>query len=179
MFSQQSITFGKVQKQIKCEMVNSRVSKSALQQSAESTYTAPQPIIPALEGYQSADSDIDDSSLDTEEESNFDEYDDPNDNLDMPEPEDIKEKLESVTVSGLSNGESFDHISESESLTDSFSSKRVERIQALEKRLLGKGIEEKVPEKGKREKAGKKKPMRKAKEVKGQRKLDIPGSAKR
>ncbi|KAF3431325.1 hypothetical protein FNV43_RR26056 [Rhamnella rubrinervis] len=179
MFTQQSITFGKVQKRVKCEMVNSLVSESALQQSAENTYTAPQPIVPALEGYQSAHSDVDDSALDIEEESNFYEYDDPNDNLDMSEPEDIEEKLESVSVSELSNGDSFDHISESKSLTDSFSSKRLERVQALEKKLLGKGIEEKVPEKGKRMKAGNKKPLRKAKEVKGQRKLDIPGSAKR
>lgn len=181
MFSRQNVTFGKIQKQIKCEMVNSKVSESALEQSSENSSSAPQPIVPEFEGYQSADFEMDDSSPDIGEESNSDEYDDTNDNLDMEtEPEDIDEKLESVTVSELSDGDGFEQRSESESWTDSLSSKRLERIHALEKKLLGKGTEENIPDQVKKEKgAGKKKLTRKAREAKGQKKLDIPGSAKR
>lgn len=132
-----------------------------------------------MEGYQSDLSDKENSSLNTGEDNSSDEYDEPNDNLDMPEPEDVGENLESIATSELSDGDIFEQRSESESSLDSVSSKGLERIKALEKKLLDKGMQEKVPRKGKGERVGKKKLLVKGKEAKGRRKLDIPGSAKR
>ncbi|XP_015884219.3 uncharacterized protein LOC107419902 [Ziziphus jujuba] len=176
MFSRQSISFGKVQKEIKCEIVKSQISDSAIEQSADRTYTEE---VPEVEGYQNGLSDMDDSSLEMGVENRSDEYDEPNDNFDMQEPEDVGENLESITASELSDGDSLEQRSESESSLDLVSLKRLERIEALEKKLLGKGMEEKVPSKGKGEKIRKKKLLAKGKEVKDQRKLGIPGSAKR
>ncbi|KAK9277083.1 hypothetical protein L1049_006622 [Liquidambar formosana] len=63
--SKQSITFGKIQKLIKCEITNSRSPDSTSEQSTDDTYTSPQVTDPALEADSPTDFDIVDSSLDS------------------------------------------------------------------------------------------------------------------
>ena len=59
-FSKQSITFSKIQKQIKCEITNSGSPNVTYQQSANRTYTDPQTTVPSFDGTPVSDFDIDD-----------------------------------------------------------------------------------------------------------------------
>ena len=186
MFSRQAITFGKIQKQIKCEMMNPRTSESALEQAStdENTYDSPQLEVHGLREDQGEDSETNDHSLDEEwEHSASDEYDIPDDELNMSEWEDISENLDSITITELShNDDEIEQTTESEFIGESLSS-NIERIQALENELLSKGKEGKVPGRklplrAKGGKVPKKNPAAKRKEVKVP-KLDIPGSSKR
>ncbi|GMN41681.1 hypothetical protein TIFTF001_010902 [Ficus carica] len=186
MFSRQAITFGKIQKQIKYEMMNPRTSESDLEQAStdENTYDSPQLEVHGLREDQCEDSETNDHSLDEEwEHSASDEYDVPDDELNISEWEDISENLDSITITELShNNDDIEQTTESEFIGESLSS-NIERIQALENELLSKGKEGKVPERklplrAKGGKVPKKNPAAKRKEVKVP-KLDIPGSSKR
>lgn len=130
-FSSQSITFGKVQKQIKCELVNSQGPDSDEEQSKTAprlnalkpvtvnyiargpkpaTDAAPRTSIdnytdPKLTisalGDHKVDSDLDDSSLDTLEGTVSDEYDGSDVEIIGPELDDFVENLKTSTVSDI------------------------------------------------------------------------------
>ncbi|PON46579.1 Nucleotide-binding alpha-beta plait domain containing protein [Parasponia andersonii] len=187
MFSRQSISFGKIQKQIKCKMIDSRTSDSDLEQSTANINAAPKLIVDGFGEDQSANSDTVYSSPDEWVKGASVEYEDPDDELNRSELEDINENMDFVTVSELNHGDSFEERKESLTTRNSLSlemeqnhgdsfeertesvttrdslSPEMERIRALEKKLLAKGKEEKIPGK---------KLLVKSKEV-------IPGSAKR
>lgn len=188
MFSRQTITFGKIQKQIKCEMMNSQISDSALEQASADNITQDSPHVEVLglssRDDQSQDSETNDSSLDEWENGSFvEDYDDPADELHMAERKDISENLDSITVPELSHSDDhFEQMIEFESIGDSLPS-NIDRIRALENKLLAKGKEENVPGrnlpvKAKGRKNPKKKPAGKEKEVKVP-KFGVAGSAKR
>lgn len=157
--------------------MSSQTSDSDLEQSVGKTYATPQLKADGLGEDRSADSDTDDSSPDKWETSASVEYEDPDDDeIDMSELEDVNENLDIVPVSELNYSDSFEGRTESVTTRDSHSS-AIERIRALEKKLLAKWKEEKAPGKkllvkAKGEKASKKNSVVKRKEV-------IPGSAKR
>lgn len=99
IFSTQSITFGKIQKKIKCELTNS-FSPNSVQQSA---HTTPQLRIPVLEEDPAADFDMVDSSW---EETASDESDGPDD--DEIKLEDTSDNLESIVVTKVNGSENME-----------------------------------------------------------------------
>lgn len=151
-FSGQSITFGKAQKQIRCERMNSSSPKSFDKHSADDAHRDPKLTVTDLEEGPVADLDENEDSIDAgiEAASNSS---DPDGELDLAELEGVRENLEFVSVSEL-NG--IDNRKQAKiSAIDSFSSNQIKKIQAIEKKLVAKGKVKKVP------------------------KLEIPGSAKR
>ncbi|KAM6562128.1 hypothetical protein CsatB_022126 [Cannabis sativa] len=184
LFSKQNVSFGKVQKQIKCEIINSKTSDSSLTQSSSNTYGVPPLKVKAesLREVQIADSDTDtnDSSPNEWEKSSYVETEDVGNELLMSELEDGMENLNLVNALENNSSDRFEEGTESESRTDDNSvSSEVETIRALEKKLLAKlgkegkaGPKKKLGAKAKGEKASKKKQVVKTKEA-------IPGSAKR
>lgn len=74
MFSSQSVQFGKIQKRIKCELVDSQPLNSEQKKSTDNHIT-PRLAVSGLEGGQNAVAELDVSSLDTWEETMPDEYD--------------------------------------------------------------------------------------------------------
>ncbi|CAK7326953.1 unnamed protein product [Dovyalis caffra] len=158
----QSIAFGKIQKQIKCEMKNSSSSSSFDDKSAgsfssdtaksddldDSFDDLPPPLVASvMEGQLNADFKMDDSFFE-ESVSDTSEADD----LDK-ELEDITENVESLSTSDLSGRDSSE--SRMEPATGSLSLKKQDKKRVSKKKIIAKGGGQKVP------------------------KLDIPGSAKR
>ncbi|KAF5443193.1 hypothetical protein F2P56_035772 [Juglans regia] len=179
IFSSQSIMFGKIEKQIKCDIMNPRSPSSSHVQSTAISNSASELRVPDFEGYQT-DSNVDDSSLDSWEEITSDESDNPDNKLIGANVGDIREDLKSISAVKLNSVDSME--ARTDPLAHSFSSK-IERIPAPEKQLLAQGKREKVSEKklhvkAKGEKAPAKKPVGKEKREKVP-KLAIPGSAKR
>jgi hypothetical protein len=171
--------FGKIQKQISCEIMNSQSPNSAHVQSTDIPHTVSQLTVLDVEGNRNTDSIVDDSSLHSWE-NNSDESDDPDTELVRENVEDISENLESISVSKVIGDDNME--ARTDSLTPSFSSKK-EKTWAPEKKLLAEGKGEKVPEKKlhvkvKGENVLEKKPRAKEKREKVP-KLGIPGSAKR
>lgn len=180
MFSRQSIMFGKIQKQIKCEIMDSQSPNPAHVQSTDIPYTVSHLAVLDLEGDRNRDSNMDDSSLNSWEENNSDESDDLDTELIRADVEDISENLESISVLKVTGDDSME--AKTDSLTHSFSPKK-ERTWAPEKKLLAEGKRDKVPEKKlhvkvKGENVLEKKPRAKEKREKVL-KLGVPGSAKR
>ena len=170
MFSKQSITFGKIQKQINCEITNSGSPNFTYQQSADGIYTDPQTTVPSLDGTPVSDFDIDDSLLDDVwEETGSGESDGPDDleedmasDLDMDitsletwqettsdesnaldneqpttmEWENVREKLESFSISDMGVDDRLEPIMES--AISSLSSRQLEEIWEVENKPLGK-----------------------------------------
>lgn len=128
-------------------------------------------------GDQEVDSDMDDVTLDTLDETvSDDEYDGPDVVILGPEPEELKETLQTSTVSDLTGGDndSIELTTESEPSADSSSSKQ----------LVVKSKEEKVPRKKqavkvKVEGTPKKKKLTVKEKAPKVPKLVIPGSSKR
>uniref|UniRef100_A0A2N9EC14 RRM domain-containing protein n=1 Tax=Fagus sylvatica TaxID=28930 RepID=A0A2N9EC14_FAGSY len=179
MFSRQTIMFGKIQKQINCDIIQS--PSSAHVQSTDIPYTSPPLTVLALEEDLNKASNVVASSLGSWEEITSDELDNTDDEFVRAEVGDSRENLETVGLLKINVGDNSME-PRKDSLTDSSSSK-LERVQVLEKKLLAKGKGEKVPEKKlhakvKGEKVPEKKLLAKEKRVKIP-KLDIPGSAKR
>ncbi len=179
MFSRQTIMFGKIQKQINCDIIQS--PSSAHVQSTDIPYTSPPLTVLALEEDLNKASNVVASSLGSWEEITSDELDNTDDEFVRAEVGDSRENLETVGLLKINVGDNSME-TRKDSLTDSSSSK-LERVQVLEKKLLAKGKGEKVPEKKlhakvKGEKVPEKKLLAKEKRVKIP-KLDIPGSAKR
>ncbi|KAH7570232.1 hypothetical protein JRO89_XS05G0072100 [Xanthoceras sorbifolium] len=152
IFSKQSISFGKIQEQIKCEMMNSTSSKFVDEHSADSAYNNVELTTPGLEEEPDADSNVDYDTSDSWMEAAFD-GSDPDGELDLAKMEDIRENLEIVSVSELNGKDNKKQ--DKKSSRDSSSSNQRKKIQAIKKKQIAKGDVKKVP------------------------KLDIPGSAKR
>ncbi|RVW47220.1 hypothetical protein CK203_070182 [Vitis vinifera] len=169
MFSEQNITFGKIQKQIKCEITNSGSPNVTYEQSAVSTFTDPQSTVPSFDETPASDFDIENFSLDVWEETASEKSDGPDDlegdmasDFDMDitsldtwqetasdesnalddeqkitvEREDVRENLESFSISEMDGDDRLEPSIESAS--DSLSSKQLEEIWALENKPLGK-----------------------------------------
>ncbi|KAG2702134.1 hypothetical protein I3760_06G076100 [Carya illinoinensis] len=176
IFSSQSIMFGKIQKQIKCDIMNPRSPSSSHVQSTTISNSASELRVPDFEGYQT-DSNMDDSSLDSWEQITSDESDNLDNKLIGANVGDIKEDLELIRAMTLNSDDSME--ARTDPLAHSFSSK-IERIPAPEKQLLAEGKRENVSEKKVHVKAKipAKKPVAKEKREKVP-KLAIPGSARR
>ncbi|KAL5826591.1 hypothetical protein ACOSQ4_018388 [Xanthoceras sorbifolium] len=97
IFSKQSISFGKIQKQIKCEMMNSTSSKFVDEHSADSAYNNVELTAPGLEEEPDADSNVDYDTSDSWMETASD-GSDPYGELDLAKMEDTRENLEVVSV---------------------------------------------------------------------------------
>ncbi|KAA8533101.1 hypothetical protein F0562_033366 [Nyssa sinensis] len=139
MFSRQSITFGKIQKQIKCEIMNLDSLSSAYEQSNDGTYNAPQLEVLSLErDPPDADFDMDHPSPDSWEETASDEFEGVS-----AQWEDIEENIEPFSLSEPSSGDSMEQITES--ATNSLSSQQQEKIRANGKKLVAKRKGVKVP----------------------------------
>ncbi|KAL5826587.1 hypothetical protein ACOSQ4_018384 [Xanthoceras sorbifolium] len=152
IFSKQSISFGKIQKQIKCEMMNSTSSKFVDEHSAHSAYNNVELTAPGLEEEPDADSNVDYDTSDSWMEAASD-GSDPYGELDLAKMEDIRENLEIVSVLELNGRDNKKQ--DKKSSRDSSSSNQRKKIQVIKKKQIAKGDVKKVP------------------------KLDIPGSAKR
>ncbi|KAL4639193.1 hypothetical protein ACB092_03G199900 [Castanea dentata] len=179
IFARQTIEFGKIQKQINCDIIQS--PSSAHVQSTGITNISPRLAVLGLEEDLNTASNVDGSSLDSWEKTTSDESNDRDDEFVRAELGDSRENLETVGVLKINVGNNSME-PRMDSLTDSSSSK-LERVQVLEKKLVAKGKGEKVPVKKlhtkvKGEKVPKKKLVVKEKRVKIP-KLGIPGSAKR
>ncbi|XP_075656915.1 uncharacterized protein LOC142627022 isoform X1 [Castanea sativa] len=179
LFSRQTIEFGKIQKQINCDIIQS--PSSAHVQSTGISNISPRLAVLGLEEDLNTAFNVDGSSLDSWEETTSDESNDRDDEFVRAEVGDSRENLETVGVLKINVGNNSLE-PRKDSLTDSSSSK-LERVQVLEKKLVAKGKGEKVPEKKlhakeKGEKVSEKKLVIKEKRVKIP-KLGIPGSAKR
>ncbi|KAM7464597.1 hypothetical protein LguiA_032718 [Lonicera macranthoides] len=137
IYSKESIAFGKVRKQIKCEIVNSSSLDSASQQSVNKTARGPQLAVlssektPVLESYMA------NRSVDPPVETLSDEYD--NEDVIITTWEDTKESLEYLISSEPSIGEQ-----RKESAIDLAPSKQQEKILANGKTLVTK-TREKTP----------------------------------
>ncbi|KAF5741043.1 hypothetical protein HS088_TW10G00038 [Tripterygium wilfordii] len=180
-FSGQSIVFGKMQKQIKCEIVNSSSPNSVSENFAKNTYDEPKPVVPSLEQEPYIVLDVDESSVNLRMEAASDESDESPDDLDIEKLDDVRENVEFVTASEGNTGSSpanrpegidalDNKVSAKESkekfmMSDNLeSSDPLERIKALEERLLA------------REKAFLKKSRTKAMEE-NDTILEVPGSS--
>lgn len=152
LFSREIIAFGKVQKQIRCEMVNSSSSNSVDGHSSDDTSGYPKIKVYGFEEDPGAHFDDNEDSYGSVMEALSDGFE-PDDELDFAELEEVREDLEFVTVSELNGSNNTKPAKKS--ATDSSSANQRKKIQAIEKKLTAKGKVKKFP------------------------KLNIPGSAKR
>ncbi|KAF9677544.1 hypothetical protein SADUNF_Sadunf08G0118600 [Salix dunnii] len=156
-FSKKSIAFGKIQKQIKCEMKNSSSLSSAgsfasdisKSDGMDDSFDDPLLMNSVTEGEKNVDSKTDDSFFE-ESVPDIDESDDLDEEL---EDENVESVVESVSKSDPSGHDSSEP--RMEAAADSLSSKKQHKKQASKKKIVAKGGGKKVV------------------------KLEIPGSAKR
>ncbi|KAM7468615.1 hypothetical protein LguiB_016177 [Lonicera macranthoides] len=137
IYSKESIAFGKVRKQIKCEIVNSSSLDSASQQSVNKTARGPQLAVLSSEKTPGLESYMANRSVDPPVETLSDEYD--NEDVIITTWEDTKESLEYLISSEPSIGEQ-----RKESAIDLAPSKQQEKILANGKTLVTK-TREKTP----------------------------------
>lgn len=176
-FSGQNIQFGKIEKQIKCEMVNSLSDTPAHEKSSDNEYATHEVAVSGWVDNLNADSDMNDSSSVLSLESVSDKIDDQDDEFDGVE---LEEGNESDPSGGDDMKGTFKHTE------DSTSSSRLERIKALEKKLLAREKQQSVPKEQKGQKLERVRSNEKKVVAKGNRqkapkeqkvqKLDIPGS---
>lgn len=180
MFSQQSITFGKIEKLIKCEKIDMPKSDSVIERSEDSACSAAEHMIVGTVQYESDDVHVDDSSLDTREVNASYENDNLDNELSSSELENIRENVETATIAEPSDDNGFKRRTESESPTHSPSSGKYQEFEKnqLCKRKEESGHGENIVVEGNRDKSSKKKLHVKDKQVKVPE-LNIPGSAKR
>lgn len=152
IFSRQSIAFGKIQKQIKYEMMNSSSPKPASEKSVDSDH-APRVAETSVENDLDADSDMENPSFNSRGETVTGEYDSEDDEHVSTVREDKGEIFEKFNIVEASGDDS--RVLKEESLTNSLSSKQQEKSWAKKKKLMVKKKGEKAP------------------------KLKIPGSANR
>lgn len=153
IFSRQSIAFGKVQKQIKCEITDPQLPDSAHKRSSEDSYALPVLAMEEDVDVVAADIVIDDGSLQSGEEDSFDESDGLNDDLDIDRLEYVMDEEESSEALEMDFDNSL--IPEMESTSKATSLNKPERPKAVKKKSQPKTKGEKI------------------------QKLNIPGSAKR
>lgn len=168
--------FGKIQKQIRCAIINPQSASSSHVQSEAISNSASELRLPRYQTY----SNLDDSSLDSWEEITLDKSDNPDSKIIGANVGVIREELESMGAMKLNGDDSTE--AGTDPSAHPFSS-TIERILAPEKHLLAEGKREKVSEKklhvkAKGKKVPEKKPVSKEKREKVP-KLAIPGSAKR
>ncbi|TXG56359.1 hypothetical protein EZV62_017672 [Acer yangbiense] len=152
VFSTQSISFGKIQKQIKCEMMNSTSSKFLDEHSTDNAYNNVELTASGLEEEPDVDSNVNYDTSDSWMEAASD-GSDPDGEVDSAKLEDIRENLEIVSVSELNGRDSKKP--DKKFARDSSSSNQRKKIQVIEKKQTAKGKVKNVP------------------------KLSVPGSAKR
>lgn len=166
MFSKRSLAFGKIQKQIKCEVVKSGSSNVTYKQSPDSAKTDPQSRVPSFDESPTSDFDIDNLSSDVWEETASENSDGPddlegdmasdfemditfldtwNETTDESNAMDDEQQVTAEVEAVRENLESFsvskinrDYRLEpsTESGSDLLSSRLVEEIQALEKKPI-------------------------------------------
>ncbi|PKI56219.1 uncharacterized protein LOC116210083 [Punica granatum] len=108
-FSRRSITFGKVQKQIECEIENRRSSISADGESENELYAAAsRPMDLDVEGEPAVSSVVDDSFSDSREDLTSEQEDDADGDFVEAEFEETYEDMESLTLSELNSSNSVD-----------------------------------------------------------------------
>ncbi|KAF2325357.1 hypothetical protein GH714_027074 [Hevea brasiliensis] len=102
-FSGQNVAFGRIQKQIKCVMTNSHSSISSDDESADSSYSGSNLMVPAPEEDKSSHFDMDDSSF--EETS-------PEDGFVTEKLQDVVDNLESFSISELDSNDNMESMTE-------------------------------------------------------------------
>ncbi|XP_021293044.1 uncharacterized protein LOC110423210 [Herrania umbratica] len=173
-FSGHNIMFGRIQKQIKCEMMNLLCQNPAHEELSDKDSITPEVAVPGLGDCPNTDCDMNISCSDLS-------FDDQDEEFDRVEQGEGRDNLNVISESGPSNGD--------ERAADSTSSNQLERIRALEQKLLARGKHQGVPKEQKGQKLERiggieKKPLAKGKQQKDPQeqkvqKLNIPGSAKR
>lgn len=164
LYTGQAITFGKIQKQIKCELLNVQSSSSSLKLS-KNLNAAPQ-LVARFEEVSNEDSNLDGSALSSWDEANSsDDLDDLDYQMNGEEQEDDEDNQESVSTLGVDHDDSVEMRIDPEII--SLPSEQVDRNHAAE---------QKSSAKVKQENARKKKPISKEKTKKV---LDVPGSSRR
>ncbi|KAI4314281.1 hypothetical protein L6164_027206 [Bauhinia variegata] len=152
LYSGQSIAFGKIQKQINCELLKSQSSSSAGLELSETLNTAPQLVVPAFEDYPSEGYYLDDPALNSWDGVISYDSGELGKQIDTEEVEDFEENEEP------------------------FAALEADSDDDAETNLLS--SEQESPSKLKMENVSKKKSASKDK-AKKLPKLDVPGSAKR
>ncbi|ESW29495.1 hypothetical protein PHAVU_002G074900 [Phaseolus vulgaris] len=161
LYTGQTITFGKIQKQIKCELLNAHSSSPPLKIS-ENLSAAPENMVTTFEEDSNEDSNSDDdSALSSWDETNSDDLDDLDNLMDGEEQEDDGGIQESVTALRVDDDDSAELRISPE--TNSPPSEQVDRNSTAEAKV-------------KQENARKKKPTSKEKAKKD---LNVPGSSRR
>ncbi|KHN28669.1 hypothetical protein glysoja_025403 [Glycine soja] len=164
LYTGQAITFGKIQKQIKCELLNVQSSSSSLKLS-KNLNAAPQ-LVARFEEVSNEDSNLDGSALSSWDEANSsDDLDDLDYQMNGEEQEDDEDNQESVSTLGVDHDDSVEMRIDPEIC--SLPSEQVDRNHAAE---------QKSSAKVKQENARKKKPTSKDRDKKV---LGVPGSSRR
>lgn len=150
IFSRQMISFGKIQKQIKFELMNSNNSKSVHKDSADSPYSDTELKVSGVEDDPNADWDVDDDNpMDSWTEVASD-ASDPDDELDLAKLEDIRENLELVSVSELNGDNIAKQCAKSATYSSSPSKQKKTGKELIAKGKAKKAPKLKVPESVKR-----------------------------
>ncbi|KAJ4838621.1 hypothetical protein Tsubulata_019389 [Turnera subulata] len=128
LFSRQPVAFGRIQKQIRCEMINQSSSNTPNGESKSSLFFKPQIVASALQGHSGADLDTDDAFV-KETESGF---------SDSSDNELIATDLEDVSVG---SSELKDHDGEKPKIEPGTgpSLKRLDKSRAPKKKSIAKG----------------------------------------
>lgn len=134
IFSRQSIAFGKIQKQIKYEMMNSSSPKPASEKSVDSDHS-PRVAETSVENDLDADSDMENPSFNTRGKTVSGEYDSEDDEHVSTVREDKGENFEKFSIVEAS-GDDDSRVLKEESLTNSLSSKQQEKSRAKKKKLM-------------------------------------------
>ena len=164
LYTGQAITFGKIQKQIKCELLN--VQSSSSLKLSKNLSAAPQLVAAAFEEDSNEDSNLDGSALSSWDEANSsDDLDDLDYQMNGEEQEDDEDNQESVSTLGVDHDDSVEMRIDPEII--SLPSEQVDRNHAAE---------QKSSAKVKQENARKKKPTSKDRDKKV---LGVPGSSRR
>lgn len=163
LYSGQTLTFGKIQKQIKCELLDAQSSYSTSLELSKNLNAAPRLMVSAFEEESSEASNMDASARSSWDGTTSDDLDDSDDLENQIYGEErVGENPESATALNVDYDDSEEMMIDSE--TNSLSSEKVNSSPIAEQNS---------PAKVKQER---KKSKEKAKKVS---KLDVPGSAKR
>ncbi|XP_030448175.1 uncharacterized protein LOC115670908 [Syzygium oleosum] len=164
-FSRRSLTFGKVQKQIKCEMMTSRLPVHANAELASNTLVTSQISMPNMEGEPDLHADIYEPTSGSLEDLTSEKENDWNDEIKIDE----YETREDTETFDMSDFETFDTLE---------SGTKIATASSLTEQQGGKATLTRVAPKQKKPRPNPKKPAGKGKAEKVL-KLEVPGSAKR
>lgn len=130
-FSGQSISFGKIQKQIKCNVMNSNSANLAGEQSEDETDSTPGQAAIGLDEASDSDIDVEDNLLASSEKSFPREYDDADERHVSAQWEDNREKFDTSSIS----------VSE----TSPSSSKKGRKLKVKDKKVASKRSKDQIP----------------------------------